>query len=175
MNRSQLTIALAVVVGSWYAMMGVHEAGHCLGAMATGGKIERVEMPLVGFSRTDVSGSGCPLAVVWAGPVFGAVGPLVLLALLGFVGRRVKHVVLFFVGFCLLANGAYIGAGAFLRAGDCRDLLRLGSPFWLLVAFGTVSSAAGLFAWHRMGRVQEWFAATEGQDCEQKQTKQTKK
>ena len=81
-NRSQLTIALAVVVGSWYAMMGVHEAGHCLGVMATGGKIERVEMPLVGFSRTDVSGSRCPLAVVWAGPVFGAAAPLLLLTLL---------------------------------------------------------------------------------------------
>ncbi len=163
MNSSQFTIALAVVVGSWYAMMGVHEAGHCLGAMATGGRIERVEMPLVGFSRTDVSGSRCPLAVVWAGPVFGAAAPLVLLALLGFVGRRVKHVLLFFVGFCLLANGAYIGAGALVQAGDCCDLLQHGSPFWLLVAFGTVSSAAGLFAWHRMGRIAKWFAAAEGQ------------
>ncbi len=175
MNLTQLTIALAVIVASWYAMMGVHEVGHCLGAMATGGKIERVEMPLVGFSRTDVSGSGCPLAVVWAGPLFGAAAPLGLLAALGFVGRRVKHVILFFVGFCLLANGAYIGAGAFIQAGDCRELLRHGSPFWLLVAFGTLSSAAGLLVWHRMGSTSEWFAATEGREFEQKGTKETKK
>ena len=62
-------------------------------------------------------------------------------------------------GFCVRANGAYIGAGALLHAGDCRGLLQHGSPLWLLIGFGIASSAGGLNEWHQMGPLQEWFAA----------------
>lgn len=158
MHRTQIIIGIVVAVLSWYAMMAVHEAGHCLGAVVTGASIENVEIPIVGFSRTDVSGSLHPLIVVWGGPVFGAVAPLVLLLLVNRVGGRVGHGIRFFIGFCLLANGAYIGVGAFLRAGDCQDMLKYGSPLWLLVGFGVVASMAGMFVWHRMGSIREWFA-----------------
>ena len=164
MKWSQITVGVAVAILSWYAMMAVHEAGHCLGAMATGARIETVEIPIAGFSRTDFCGSRHPSIVIWAGPLFGAVAPLVLLALVGCVGRRAGHVLRFFVGFCLLANGAYIGAGALLRAGDSRELLQQGSPLWLLVGFGLVSLAGGLYTWHRMGPPEEWFAATQSDD-----------
>jgi len=158
MTRTQATTWIVLVVVSWYGMMAVHEAGHCIGALVTGAAVHAVELPLVGFSRTEFSGGSSPLLVVWAGPVLGAILPLLLLALVGRAGRRAKHALLFFVGFCLLANGAYIGLGAFSGAGDCRQMLQYGSPMALLLAFGIASSAAGLCAWHRMGPFRGWFA-----------------
>lgn len=152
----QITLGLAAIVLSWYAMMTIHEAGHCLGALATNAKIEKVDIPLGGFSRTDVSDASHPAVVVWAGPIFGAVAPLGLL-LLRHINRRAKHILMFFIGFCLLANGAYIGAGAFVHIGDAGDLLRLGLRLWLLVMFGVISCAGGLYAWHRMGPLSRWF------------------
>ena len=79
--RSQIVIAAAAAVVSWYAMMAIHEAGHCLGAIAAGAMIERVVIPAIGFSRTDVSGGSHPVLVAWAGPVFGAFAPVLLLPL----------------------------------------------------------------------------------------------
>jgi len=162
MNKAQVILWIAVAVLSWYGMMAVHEAGHCLGAVATGARIEAVEIPLAGFSRTDFSGGSCPLLVVWAGPVLGAILPVALLALLPVVGPRTKHVLFSFVGFCLLANGAYIGLGALSGAGDCRQLAQYGSPSWTMLAFGGAASALGLYAWHRMGPLRGWFAGTAG-------------
>jgi len=158
MNRTQIMLWIVVAALSWYGMMAVHEAGHCLGAVATGARIETVEIPLAGFSRTDFSGGSCPLLVVWAGPVVGAFLPVALLALLRVVGPRARHAVLFSVGFCLLANGAYIGMGASAALGDCRQLAQYGSPKWTMVAFGSVAFACGLYMWHRMGPWRGWFA-----------------
>ncbi len=158
MTKSQIMTWIVVVVLSWYGMMVIHEAGHCIGAVATGAGIEAVNIPVVGFSRTDFSGGNSPLIVVWAGPMLGACMPLALLALSGAVGAKARHALQFFAGFCLLANGAYIGLGVFSGAGDCRQLLQYGSPSWLLAAFGIAASAAGLYVWHRIGPVVGWFA-----------------
>jgi len=158
MYRKQMIIGVVVVVLSWYGMMVVHEAGHCFGAVITGGKIERVVIPIVGFSRTDVSASAQPLIVIWGGPIFGAVTPVILLIWFKHTSQQVRQILRYFIGFCLIANGAYIGIGAILRAGDCEEMLKYGSPMWLLVVFGLISSVAGLFVWHRMGSIREWFA-----------------
>ena len=167
MSKSRMMTWSVVVILSWYGMMAIHEAGHCFGALATGAKIDAVQIPIAGFSRTDFSESRSPLLVVWAGPLLGAVMPALLLALLGVVTRRIKHVLLFFVGFCLLANGAYIGLGAFSGAGDCRQLARSGCPTWLMAAFGIASSGSGLLAWHKMGPLRCWFARVNRNEIEQ--------
>jgi hypothetical protein len=57
----------------------------------------------------------------------------------------------FFAGFCLVANGVYIAAGSFLGGADPGDMMRNGSPQWLLILFGLVTIPAGLFMWHRQG------------------------
>jgi hypothetical protein len=59
----------------------------------------------------------------------------------------------FFAGFCLLANGVYIAGGSFDRIGDCGEMLRHGSPLWLLWLFGVVTAPLGLWLWHRQGRL----------------------
>jgi hypothetical protein len=59
--------------------------------------------------------------------------------------RNATPRVRFFAGFCLIANGAYIGLGSFQRIGDCGVMLRNDSPIWLLWLFGIVTVPAGLW------------------------------
>jgi hypothetical protein len=58
----------------------------------------------------------------------------------------------FFAGFCLVANGVYIGAGSFAAIGDAGDMLRYGSSLWQLWLFGLVTVPAGMALWHGQGR-----------------------
>jgi hypothetical protein len=57
----------------------------------------------------------------------------------------------FFAGFCLLANGLYIGIGSFERIGDCGEMLRHGSEMWQLWLFGALTAPVGLWLWHKQG------------------------
>ena len=63
----------------WLAMMDVHELGHVVGAVATGGRVEKVVLDPLTISRTDVLPNPNPLLVVWAGPIVGVLLPLGLL------------------------------------------------------------------------------------------------
>jgi hypothetical protein len=135
----------------WLAMQAVHELGHVLGAVATGGRVERVILHSLTISRTDVSPNPFPLLVVWAGPVVGIVLPLCLL-LAARMGRfKSAYLIQFFAGFCLIANGAYIGVGSFGKIGDAGDMLRHGSPHWSLWLFGVVMFPLGLYLWNGLG------------------------
>ena len=141
-------IGVVVVVASWYGMMATHELGHIVGAVVTGGIVQRVEFPLFGFSRTVVEPSPRPMIEVWMGPIVGAVLPMVMMMV--FRRRDVMHAAArYFAGFCLIANGAYLGVGVFLGAGDAGDLVMLGAARWLLMLFGMVATSAGLWVWHR--------------------------
>ena len=57
----------------------------------------------------------------------------------------------FFAGFCLIANGAYIGVGSFDGVGDCGEMLRHGSVPLHLWVFGAVAVPTGFWLWHRQG------------------------
>lgn len=58
----------------------------------------------------------------------------------------------FFAGFCLIANGVYIGIGWLLADGaDPWVMTQNGSPVWLLVLFGLLTAPSGLFLWHPQG------------------------
>ena len=131
-------------------MQAVHELGHVLAAWLTGGTVQRVVLHPFTISRTDVSPNPRPLVVVWAGPIVG-IGLPVVAAICSRAhfppGRRVLE---FFAGFCLIANGAYIGVGSLDAIGDAGDMLRHGSPRWLLATFGILSATWGLWIWHRL-------------------------
>ena len=65
----------------------------------------------------------------------------------GFISK-----VRFFAGFCLVANGVYIGIGHFLADGaDPSVMMENGSPRYLLGLFGVVAFPLGLYLWHRQG------------------------
>jgi|GEM_PF-6687682 len=54
-------------------------------------------------------------------------------------------------GFCAIANGCYLGYAIIEPIGDAEQLVRLGSPIWLLALFGMTCVTAGLLTWHRLG------------------------
>ena len=129
-------------------MQAVHEAGHAIGAWATGGRVTRVVLHPLTISRTDLAQNPHPLIVVWAGPVFGACAPLLAWALAAALRLPGAFVLRFFAGFCLIANGLYIGVGSIQGIGDCGEMLRHGSAAWQLWLFGFATSPAGLALWH---------------------------
>ena len=165
MKMKKVARLLAVMVGlyvCWLGMMAVHEAGHVLHAWLSGGRVERVTIPLLGFSQTFLAVNPRPAFVAWGGPVWGCVIPLILLVVTMRVRRPVRQWLQFFAGFCLVANGAYLGVGWTSRVGDAGDLLRHGTPVWVLVAFGAVAVTGGIYVWHRLsatGRDQTQDAA----------------
>ena len=149
--------AISLLALCWYAMMAVHEGGHVLGALVTGGTVERVVLHPLTISRTDVSPNPHPGIVVWAGPIVGCVVPLTVL---GLIPRRLafsNKVARFFTGFCLIANGAYIAIGSFDAIGDCAEMLRTGTPQWGMLSFGAVTVPLGLYLWHTLGSLGDFF------------------
>ena len=148
--KTRIFLIFGLLATCWLGMMLVHECGHMLAAVCTGGTVVRLEWPVWGFSRTDVGSNPHPLAVAWAGPVFGSVMPA-LLALALRVMRLRSVVAEIFSGFCLLANGAYLSAGSLGRIGDTADILKHGGPLWTLWAMGLPLAAAGLLQGHTLG------------------------
>jgi hypothetical protein len=147
----QGVLIVSTLLGSWLGMQAVHESGHVLGACLTGGQVAQVVLYPLTISRTDLQQNPRPLFVVWAGPVFGVLCPVVLWLIAAGLDMPGAFVLRFFAGFCLIANGAYIGAGSFGRVGDCGVMLRHGSALWQLWLFGAVTVPAGLWLWHRQG------------------------
>lgn len=136
----------------WYGMMLVHELGHVLHGVLGGAEVRRLVWRPDAFSRTDFGRNPSPEFVVWGGFVWGMLIPLALLGVARLV--RMPHLFLlrFFAGFCLVVNGAYLGAGAVVPAGDTEELLRLGTPAWVLAVVGIPVAAAGLLMWNGLGR-----------------------
>jgi hypothetical protein len=136
---------------SWLAMMIVHEAGHVLHAILSGGTVQRVVLHPLEISRTDVSPNPHPHFVAWGGAVWGCVLPVAAWRVADWTGLRTASLLRFFAGFCLIANGAYLGAGVLLPVGDAADLLRHGTPRWLLGLCGAIAISLGLWIWHGLG------------------------
>lgn len=147
----QAVLIGSVIVGSWLGMQAIHEAGHVLGARLTGGRVARLVLHPLTFSRTDLADNPRPLIVAWAGPVVGVAVPLLVWGMAASLGASWAFVLRFFAGFCLVANGLYIGVGAFGRVGDCGEMLQHGSRLWHLWLFGAVTAPIGLWLWHRQG------------------------
>lgn len=152
MGRScQILLIASTLALCWLGMQAVHELGHVLAAWASGEEVHRVVLHPLTISRTDTLHDRHPLMVVWGGPLAGAMLPVGLLALTRLVRFRHLYLLRFFAGFCLVANGVYLGIGSFDGVGDAGDLLRYGAPRWTLVAFGLIGVPAGLFSWHGLG------------------------
>jgi hypothetical protein len=135
----------------WLLMQAVHELGHVAGAVATGGSVSKVVLHPLAISRTDAAGSRSPRLVVWAGPIAGVLLPLALLTVAGIARLKWTYLARFFAGTCLIANGAYLGAGSFQRAADAGDLIRYGSPLGHLWLFAVVTLPLGFYLWNGLG------------------------
>ena len=121
------------------------------GRLPRAGELRRVVLHPLTISRTDVSPNPCPAAGRLGWAVVGVLLPLGLL-LAAKVGRfKWAYLLQFFAGFCLIANGAYIGIGSFGKIGDAGDMLRHGSPIWSLWLFGAACFPLGLYLWNGLG------------------------
>jgi hypothetical protein len=148
----QAVLIVSVLLGSWLGMQAVHEMGHVVAAWATGGRVARVVLHPLTISRTDLDHNPRPLVVVWAGPLSGVLVPVVAWAVAWVLRVPGVYLLRFFAGFCLIANGAYIGVGSLENIGDPGEMLRHGSPAWTLWAFGVAAMSVGLWLWHGQGK-----------------------
>lgn len=148
---TRLCLFVPFLLWCWLMMMVVHETGHVLGALATGGVVTEIVLQPFTISRTDVSPNPRPLAVTWAGPAIGTLVPLIAWAGAEITNMRFAHLARFFAGFCLIANGAYLAIGSFEAIGDAGKLLQYGSQVWQLILFGLIATSAGFWLWHGQG------------------------
>jgi len=153
MKRITQVLLIVTFIGfSWLGMQVVHETGHVLVARLTGGEVIKVALHPLIVSRTDLGQNPHPLAVVWGGPLIGSGLPLLVLALAAAFRWPGLPLFRFFAGFCLIANGVYIGIGWLLTDGaDPWVMTENGSPVWVLVVFGLLAAPLGLYLWHRQG------------------------
>ena len=143
--------AAATCLLSWLLMQAVHELGHVLAAIVTGGIVTHVELHPLRISRTDVSPNPIPLLVIWAGPVIGCLLPVACWLLIQTGSWACAIWWRFFAGFCLVANGCYLGTAIVAPVGDARELLRHGTPIWSLALFGAFFVPAGFALWNGQG------------------------
>jgi hypothetical protein len=150
-QRRHVALWLGIAIASWLGMQIVHELGHVAGAWATGGRVVHVELEPWSISRTDVEPNPRPLLERWSGPVVGSVLPVVAWLIAIAASPSWAYLLRFFAGFCLIANGAYLGVGAFWPVGDAADILRIEPARWPLIVFGIVTVSGGFSLWHRLG------------------------
>jgi hypothetical protein len=148
----QVLLILFTLAFSWLAMQVVHELGHMIGAKLSGGRVARVVLHPLTISQTQISENPHPLFVEWMGPWVGVTLPMLAAVTVWWWGSRFSYLVRFFAGFCLIANGAYIGAGSFRSIGDAGDMLHHGMPIWALWLFGIVTVPFGLLMWNGLGK-----------------------
>lgn len=146
-----IVLIVSIVLLSWLGMMVVHEFGHVSVAWAAGGRVTKVVLNPLEFSRTDVFPNPHPLAETWGGPVIGVLLPLAAWGVARLARWSGAYLLRFFAGLCLVANGAYIGVGSIHRVGDTYGMLLFGSSIWQLWLFGAISFAMGLLLWHGLG------------------------
>ncbi len=149
MIRWAIQHPIQTLLGAWiffYGMMLLHELGHILAALCSGGQIVAVELTPWTLSRTDVSPNPHPIFVAVSGGIAGVVLPL---CLWGLFRRDLWGV---FAGFCCLANGLYLGLGTYGHVGDCGELMIHGFPREALWVFGIVASGVGIWIWDSIDR-----------------------
>jgi len=146
----RILLIASVLWLSWLLMMLVHEGGHVLGARATGGHVRAVVWHPRVLSRTDVDPNPNPLIETWAGPMVGCLAPSLMAALWTFARRGSAYLAWTFAGFCLIANGAYVGTGVFEPVGDAAVLVKLGTPLGLMAIVGAGAVLSGFWIWHRV-------------------------
>lgn len=153
MSSFRRTVLVVVAAGwCWLMMQAVHEAGHVLAALVSGGRVSKVVLHPLAISRTDVEPNPHPQIVVWTGPLFGAIAPLLLWIIVRrFASPAVDWLLRVFAGFCLIANGGYLTTSLWDPAGDSAELLRLGHPVSVVSVAGFAGVAVGLWMWHGLG------------------------
>src|SRR5262245_38147574 len=148
----QFVLLVSACLLAWLLMQAVHELGHAAAAWWTGAKVTAVVLHPLAISRTDVDPNPQPLVVAWGGPLIGSIIPVAIWGLAEALRLHLAWLARCFAGFCLLANGLYIGVGSFAGIGDSGALRGSGAALWTRWLFGAIAAPAGLDLWHGQGR-----------------------
>ena len=151
MHYRRWTFILLFLTVCWFGMQAVHELGHILAAWSSGAMV--LQVVVLPISWTNVSNVEYPLFVYGAGATFGTILPLLLWLLARYLRWKSAYLFRFFAGFCLVANGTYIGFD-FSTTGpsDAGLLIEHGAHRLVLVLFGVLCVSGGLFLWHGQSR-----------------------
>lgn len=150
-RQHQLVLIVSTLAFSWLAMQAVHESGHVVGAMLSGGRVAQVILHPATISQTRLAENPHPQFVAWAGPIVGILLPSAALLAARIAKWRKWYLFQFFAGFCFVANGAYLAFGSVGGIGDAGDLLDHGAAPMLLWLFGFVTIPTGFWLWHGLG------------------------
>jgi len=151
MRIRRWTFILLFLTACWFGMQAVHELGHVLAAWSSGATVERVV--LLPISRTDTSNVEYPLFVYGAGTVIGVTLPVLMWLTVCCFRWNTAYLFRFFAGFCLVANGGYIGCDFSVTGPtDAGLLIEHGANRLILVLFGVLCVSVGLFLWHGQSR-----------------------
>lgn len=148
---TRFAYCFATILFAWLLMQAVHEFGHVLGAWSTGGRVTKIVLHPLAISRTDIEPNPSPSIEVWSGPIGGVLIPLACWLIARFTRNPLTPWLRFFAGFCLIANGCYLGYGVIEPIGDAEALVRLGTPAWMLGTFGLICVVGGFRMWHGQG------------------------
>ncbi|HID78183.1 MAG TPA: hypothetical protein EYP56_19590 [Planctomycetaceae bacterium] len=147
----QLLLMVSSALFSWLGMMVVHEFGHVLHLWLTGGRVQYVLLHPLALSYTQPATNPHPLIVAAGGVIWGCLLPLALYLAMRRWAARLAFLGAFFAGFCFVANGAYLLAGALTAVGDGGELVSCGAPRWLLILAGLFIVDGGLDLWSGLG------------------------
>ncbi|MGE3407168.1 MAG: hypothetical protein AB7I37_10170 [Pirellulales bacterium] len=154
LNRlHQALLLVSTLLLSWLGMMVFHLLGHLVYAVMADALIFGVELqPFSLSAEPKILFNPRPMLVAWGGPIWGSALPILLLWMVRATRPTWTYLATFFAGFCLIANGAHLAFGAFIPAGDAKQMLRLGMPQWVLVAFGFPVLVAGIGLLHGLSK-----------------------
>lgn len=142
----RLLFFLAPLAGlTWLSSMLIHELGHVLAAIGTGGKLAVVDVRPWHFSTTLLSPNPQPSVVAWSGLLMGWLVPLITLPFWAMRGKvaLVGSLLKTWSAFCWLATGSYLALALGESFSDSGLLLREGwSPVFLFVS-GIVVAVIG--------------------------------
>ena len=140
-------VAILFLTTCWFGMLLFHELGHIFAAWLSGASV--VQVVFFPLSWTHVCNVEYPLIVYGTGAVFGTVFPVFLWLAAWRIKLSTAYLFRFFAGFCLIANGAYIGCDFSVTGpSDAGLLIEHGANRLILVLFGVLCVSAGLFLWH---------------------------
>jgi len=134
-----------VLITAWCVMLLAHEAGHLLGGYLSGATLREFELRPWKLPYSLHNPNPHPLITLWAGPVLGVVGPLLVLAIWSTAVTRL------IAGFCLLANGVYLAVGGLTgdRFLDTAQLLEAGASPLAIGLYCLITCGGGYLVFRR--------------------------
>lgn len=130
---------LGLLALSWFVMTQVHEWGHIVAGICSGGKLVSYDLIPWHLPYSFFEPNPHPLFTLWCGPILGVVLPLLAACL-------IRHPYAWFVShFCCAANGSYLALAWISgdRLLDTPKLLEHGASPWSIIGYCLITLSLG--------------------------------